>query len=121
MTSFISDSESDIERLSSVKSIPESFETVPLSTDYQFRMFGSGCSKAGTRVSYELKKDKPLPYSAPVATKKGQSNCLNVRFEWTNITTFSQNLYSSFQSSWFHQRKVLRENNRESGGFSQKV
>ena len=72
----LSDSDSsDIERVSSTKSIPECFDVVPVSKEFEFRFFGSDCSKSGTKVIYTLKKSKVLPYSFPTKTKKGKGGC----------------------------------------------
>ena len=43
-------SESDSERVSSVTSPPESYDSVPFSKDYQLKFFGIGCSRSGTNM-----------------------------------------------------------------------
>ena len=66
-TMFDSSSDSEIERAHSVQSIPDSFETVPTTTDYKFKV---GLEKA--KFAYLLKKGKPLPYTITTTTKKGK-------------------------------------------------
>ena len=67
-----SDSDSVIERVSSVKSTPESFDVVPADKDYQLRLFGSGFSSRGTKLVFHLSKNKELPYVTKTITKKGR-------------------------------------------------
>ena len=71
----MSDSESDdggIERVESVNSIPETFDVVPNTTEFKFKLFGSQCAKSGTNLVFPLKKGKELPYSTKTITKKGK-------------------------------------------------
>ena len=67
-----SDSDSDIERCSSLKSIPEVFDRVPANVDFKFSFFGSQCSKSGTKLIFPLKAGKELPYLTQTITKKGR-------------------------------------------------
>ena len=57
-----SDSESDIERVSSVNSTKESFDVVPENKDYKFKLL-SNIESSNVKFSYTLKKGKDLPYS----------------------------------------------------------
>ena len=64
----MSDSESDLERASSVKSVPVRFETVPSDQEYKIKIFD--CT--GTRVDkfgYTLKKGKKLPCKVDIQAK----------------------------------------------------
>lgn len=77
MTESDSDS-SGIERVTSENTPPESFSLVPASKDFDFKFFGPSCSKAGTKLVFLLKKDKPLPYTATPKTKKGKGTVLHL-------------------------------------------
>ena len=68
--------DSVIERVSSVKSTPESFDVVPDNRDYQLRFLGSGFSSRGTKLVFKLNKDKELPYVTKTITKKGRGKYL---------------------------------------------
>ena len=68
-----SESESELERCSSVKSAPETFESVPETKEIPFKMFGSSCPRKGTNFMFTLKEGKTLPYWTTTITKKGLS------------------------------------------------
>ena len=72
--------DSVIERVSSVKSTPESFDVVPAKRDYQLRFLGSGFSSRGTKLIFRLNKDKELPYVTKTITKKGRGKYLIGKF-----------------------------------------
>ena len=44
---FDSDSDSELEQVSSLTSSPESFDLVPKNIDYKIKLFGPECSKKG--------------------------------------------------------------------------
>ena len=68
----MSDSESDLERVSSVKSIPESYETVPFPIDFKFKVGIEDIFSSTVKFAFLLKKDKELPYNTTTTTKKGK-------------------------------------------------
>ena len=68
----MSDSESEIEKCSSIRSAPECFDTVPETKEFKLKFFGNQCSKAGTKISFPLKEGKDLPYHTKTITKKGK-------------------------------------------------
>ena len=63
-----SDSESDIERVSSTKSTQDSFDQVPQDQDYRFKLYDWNGHFLDKFV-YKLKKGKDLPYSVPKTLK----------------------------------------------------
>jgi hypothetical protein len=117
-----SDSDSEIERCSSVKSIPEVFEKVPANADFNFRFFGSQCSKSGTKLIFPLKVGKELPYLTHTITKKGKGNYL-LTFEHLNgdyVSFILKFLLSSSPSRWSHQWRVMWAIRRKIGGSLKK-
>ena len=91
MLDYDSDSSGGIERVCSVTSLPpKSYDHVPETMEFQFKFFGVGCSRSGTKLIFPLKKDKPLPYLTKTLTKKGRGmhyameeyelNCLVLSF-----------------------------------------
>ena len=68
-----SESEGEIERVTSVKSQPESFDVTPFSKDYNLKIFTSK-SKNPVQLVFPLKKDKTLPYNTVTKTKKGKGS-----------------------------------------------
>ena len=73
MSSSESEGDGEIERCSSLRSVPDSFDNVPESKDISFKMFGSDCSRKGTNVVFALKEGKTLPYWTTIITKKKRS------------------------------------------------
>ena len=71
----MSESESDIERVSSGTLV--SFDLAPVSKDYNMKLWGSG-AKSASKLIFEVKKDKPLPYTKLHTTKKGKGNFGNM-------------------------------------------
>lgn len=69
---FDSDSDSELEQVSSLTSSPESFDLVPKNIDYKIKLFGPECSKKGISFLYTLKEGKELPYSTKTVTKKAK-------------------------------------------------
>ena len=67
-----SDSGSEIERVSSEKRAPPTFDKNPFDQDFRFKLFGQHCSKSGTKFQFPLKEGKILPYSTITITKKGK-------------------------------------------------
>ena len=63
-----SDSESDIERVSSVKSNVDNFETVPKDLEFKFKMQNIIGRKLA-KFSYVLKEGKELPYLVSLKVK----------------------------------------------------
>ena len=71
MGASASESESDIERVSSLKSEPESFDINPFDKDFHLKMYTSK-SKNPVKIIFPLKKGKTLPYTTITKTKKGR-------------------------------------------------
>ena len=87
MTDSPSSSESDIEVVSSQKSVPVAYESVPETQEFKFRIFGTQCSKNGSKLSFHLKEGKSLPYLTITETKKGRGIVI-IRYSDPTLTIY---------------------------------
>eukprot|EP00092_Neocalanus_flemingeri_P094867 GFUD01120667.1.p1 GENE.GFUD01120667.1~~GFUD01120667.1.p1 ORF type:complete len:109 (-),score=32.03 GFUD01120667.1:193-495(-) len=65
-------SESEVELVSSLKTPPVLYDKVPATQKFKLKLFGGQCSKAGTKLRFQLKEGKDLPYNTTTITKKGK-------------------------------------------------
>ena len=84
----MTESDSDIERLSSVGSTIESFDVVPHDQEFKFKLF-TWTGKLLVKFIYPLKKGKDLPYTRELkgrSTKVWLKNVKNyASFYWSKM------------------------------------
>ena len=121
MSESDSDSGSCLERVIS-GTAPKLFNLVPNTEDFKLKFFGSQCARSGTKLVFQLKEGKPLPYRTTTITKKGKGMWVHINFDEKFDDIFSLQFLVSPSPGLFHpQPRVTMLKKKVTGGFSTKV